>query len=108
MARRYITVDHDTGPLAIGDYLLSAKEIGEETEDGEREILLVITDTRIKGPERSKARYLATGEAVEIDRELSVRFFVGGNGQTRGMIEAPAQWLLRRVKLRPANLGQAE
>lgn len=97
MPRRYIALSDDARSLAVGDYILHRAAMMENEETGEPEMLLVITDTRLKGPDRTKARYISPGDHIEIDSDISFRFFIGTQRQLRGVIEAPEHLPIRRL-----------
>lgn len=103
MTRKYIALSDDPRPLAFGDYILRHDVLLEDAETGEIEMLLVITDTRLRGPERTKARYVAAGEHIEIDATVSFHFFVGSEKRIRAAFDLPDDMTITRLTAPPAD-----
>jgi len=97
MQRRYVTLSDELSRLAIGNYILERAAVEQDEETGEIEMLLIITDTMVNGPDNSKARYIRPRQRVEIDSEVSFHFIVGTRRQLRGVIDAPTHLPLRRL-----------
>lgn len=101
MSRRYLDLDDDGRLLAVGRYVLDRRTVTKSTED---ELLVAITDTRLIDGERSNVRFITSGDRIEIEQEIGVRFFRGGNGRWRVAVDAPANVPVRLVQ--PANRTQ--
>lgn len=90
MPRKYVSLSAAARTLRVGDYLLHHGGLVSDADSGEQEILLVITDTSITGPGRSKSLYLVPGQEIEISPDIRFRFFLGARQQLRGVVDAPA------------------
>lgn len=102
MVRKYIALSGDPRPLIFGDYILRHDVLVEDAETGEIEMLLLVTDTRLHGPERTKALFITPGEHIEIDLDVSFHFFVGSEKRIRAAFDLPDDMPITRLTAPPA------
>lgn len=94
MSRRYLDLDDEGRLLAVGRYVLDRRPVDEGVDD---ELLVAITDTRLIDGERSNVRFVASGDYIEIEQTIGVRFFLGAKGRWRVAVDAPADVPVRFV-----------
>jgi hypothetical protein len=107
MTRKYLTLSAEMHQLRVGAYVIDRAAMVENDETGEAEMLLVITDTRMRGPERTHARYLPAGKHIEIDIGIGFHFFIGASRQVRGVLDLPDDVTVLRMQAPATALSAA-